>query len=295
MTTKKTHEVTQALLRFWQSKHDGRDGFWVFDIERQILRFASGQQALSFAAENYLYIPKIEGKRQEDAEKWLADIEAAMISLIRRIETQDFLKGVHGRDLLKTLEALVSLAYRSGYQIKTLIAEMLKDEFLKEHFGVSTEDDAHIAVVENMVNVISLQAEKYFAGTNQVLFDLSLPLLVCESPFFDMDMRGQGTAIGPITPNAAFLLDGNNQQDVPNLSFHQATGDSSGLSTSINSFTIKRARKWIVATTKNQLESIIGELNPEKIAERIEKDRLVFLSPEQHGKTNWLELKKLKK
>lgn len=295
MTTKKTHEVTQALLRFWQTEHEGRSGFWVFDIARQNLRFSTGQQALSFAAENYLYIPKIGGNRQEDAEKWLAHIEAAMISLIRKMEERRFSEGIHGKDLLMTLEALVSLAYRSGYQIKNLITEMLNDESLKRHFSVSTQDEAHVAVVENMVNVIALQAQKYFEGSNQVLFDLDTPLLICESPFFDMDVRGHGTAIGPITPNAAFMLDGGARKKNPNLSFHQAEGNSSGLCASINQFTVKRARKWIVATSKDQLESITSQLTTEKVAERIEKDRIVFLSPSEHGKQNWLELKKLKK
>ena len=287
--TKKPHEVTQAFLRFWHTRHEDKLGVWVFDLTRQKIRFST---SFSFAEENYLYIPLNKGQRDEGVEAWFSSIEGAMIKLIRRLETESFADPIHGNELQFVLLGLVSLAYRSGYQVKKLRDAILSNSEWKKHFEVTSRDEAHLASVEIMLNMIIQQGELFYGGENSVLYNISCPLLICESPFFDMTSRGPLHAVGPITPSAAFMLDASRAQGGPSLSFAKAEGDNSKFCATLNDFTVMRARKWIVATSKEQLEKILPQLTPEKIAERKAKDKVVFIPPPEGQSAEWWTLKR---
>jgi len=284
--TRKPHEVTFAYLKSWSTNREKKRGLWYFDIEQQKIRFATENGRFSFATKRDLYIPKINGQRNQAAEDWLAEAEGDLVCLIKRIVDGDFNRKISLKELWKVVFALVSLGYRSAPEIRKITEKILGNPQWCEYFGVTDQASAHKAVVENMVNRISERARFYMGGNIQILFQLDHPLLVCERPLSDM----RELALMPLTPNAALKMEPRTASIVPELTWYKPSVGAREFCSTLNSFTLESARKWVVAQNPDLLESIRDELTLEKVRARSEMERVIFTTPnENEGASMWWE------
>jgi len=292
MAVKKSHEVTFSYLKAWSAPNSkGRKGIWYFDIERQEIRFSSDADRYSFASENRLYVPKHKGERIEAVEKWLSEAERAFVNFATRFQHKRFSDPLTADDFRRIIFAAVSLAYRSGPEVRHIEDLLLSDSELRARYGVTDADSAHIAAVENMVNIITKQAQFYLSGKCQVIYDFNQQLLVCERPMLDMNSRNIPFAVMPLTPSALLSLESNHELQ-PGLVFVDGSGMDSQLCSMANNFTIERARKWVVAATRRQLGEVRGLLSSERVEVRSTTDRVVFTPADLLSKGQWWELKR---
>lgn len=271
---RKNHEVGKSLLKSWRDTQQPGEGIWLFDLETQKIELRS--KDATFAIHSYLYVPSIDGERDDSVEDWLAETENQLANFIQRIDTRDFQKPIAAKDLITVVHGLLALSYRSGYEIKHLQKILKSDQNLRDQMGITSEDDIHRAVVDNMVNRIKLQAQQYIGGAVQIIFDCKTPILICDRPGFDVDARGFPFAVIPIRADAVVMIEKPGGKLPAGLSWTPDNGQTTVVEM-LNLFTIKRARSWVVATTKEQLESIKDDLTPDKILVNVEKDTVKFL------------------
>lgn len=284
------HEVGRSFLGPWKDPGLPNNGIWLLDLETQ--KIESRSKDATFAVHSYLYVPSVNGQRDDRAEDWLAGAEHALAQFIQRIAKKDFATPISAANYAKVLLGLFSLSYRSGFEIKELERQLREDESLRNQMGVATEEDIHRTVVENMINVITLQVEQFIGGGAQVLFNCKAPILICDRPGFDMDVRSIPFAVVPLGPNAMIMIEKPGEGRLPlGISWIEHDGNTR-LIEMLNDFTIKRARSWVVASTKEQLERIRSEFTADKIKERAEKDTIKFTSLDGPTKNRLWTLRK---
>jgi hypothetical protein len=93
----------------------------------------------------------------------------------------------------------------------------------------------------------------------------------------------------PLTPNALLYLESTNELQ-PGLMFVDGSGRDSQLCSMANNFTIERARKWVAAATREQLEGAQGLLTKERVKARSMTDRVIFTPADLLLDGQWWEL-----
>lgn len=170
---------------------------------------------------------------------------------------------------------LISLSYRSSYELKKIEEILERDQEVRERLGIdlSNATARQRFAVENMINIVTQQTTAFVGGTVDIFFDSKKPLLVCERPGFDMAPRNYTVNAIPVGPTSFIFM---NAQAQPPAMIHgpvfRESGDETKMIDSMNSFTVKRARKWVVASTKEELEAVKPLLTPELIDGRRKKD-----------------------
>src|SRR5205807_1814429 len=144
----------------------------------------------SFAAENQLYMALIDGARDQSVEKWFSGMEAAFISLLTRVEQRAFAPAPPPSEVGLSVLCAVSLGYRSGFDLREIERLLLEDEGFRRQFG--EVEDPHRTALENMVNVITSESDRYRKAT--FIYDLAAPLLVCDRPLIVLP-PGEGAVL----------------------------------------------------------------------------------------------------
>lgn len=271
---RKNHEVTKSLLKRWESTENK---LWVLDIENQTIEPRSLNA--TFAIENYLYVPDMGANRNDATEEWFAGAENELMAFLQRLESKDYIKPIIQEKLFKTLLALIGLSLRSSYEINKIIEALESDEELRNQLGadLTTHEQRHLFAVENMINSITQQVEKFCSSSVHIVFGTNKKLLVCDRPGADMAFLEDGTYFAPVGTNEYVYMDLQSQGMAltKGVVFKQSSGDDN-LIDMINEHTISRARSWIVAHTKQELEEVAGQLAKSRVLEREAKDKLSY-------------------
>lgn len=267
---RKNHEVGRSFLGAWKNANKK---LWVFDIKKQNIEERSADAG--FAIQDFLYVPHVGDERDDSTEEWFSDAENYLALLLQRLDRKDFMKPIDQMELFKVLMGLIGLSYRSSYELKKVIKTLEENSEIQAQIGdmYADEKGRHIFAVENMINQITNRAKLYSFGSLSVICGIKgKSFLVCDRPGMDL---GDLNFI-PVTPwaYAAMEVLGKNKNP-PGLNFMES-GSDIAIVDSINSFTISRARNWIVAHTKEELEKIRDQLTPDKVKEREDKDSFTY-------------------
>lgn len=264
---KNNHEVPKTMIKRWAVKNK----IWLLDLNSQTIEERSVEA--TFAIEEYLYVPLINEVRNDDVENWLQGGEEKLARFLKRIAKKDIHSPMKRADFNLFTLGLLSLAHRSGYTVSMVIKELEVNEELRKTMGL-VESNYHKAAVENLINLINITVQKFSTAKFKVMTNFQKPLLISDRPCIDGTMNDYNFISCPMTPAAAIY--GELSIDGPMLNWVEANLANNQLVDNINEFTIAQARSWIVATTRNQLESIRHLVTPEEIKKRISKDKLVF-------------------
>lgn len=284
--TKKAHEVTFAYLKRWTTADErGSPGVWVFDIPRQKLRFSQEAGRHTFAVETNLYMALIKGARDQSVEKWFSEMEGAFVSVLNRVRNLES-SPPSSMEFSLAVMCAVALGYRSGFEVKEVERLFREEPRFKALLGEN--DDAHLAAVENMVNVISQQADRYRKAT--FLHGLAAPLVICDRPLLVLP-SGDG-ALLPLGPTEVLKLD-----EAPGArefvtDFARAGSESAGLAKTINEITVGRARKWVASQSKELLVSLQPLLTLDAVEARRRNDSVEYTPPEKLGRRDWWEIRR---
>ena len=276
MAKRKNHEVSKFYLKRWA--HNGK--IWMFDIQKQAIEERSTEA--TFAIHNHLYVPIINGVRDDSIEDWFGEAEDKLAAYLQRLDKRDLSRGLPADSYLRIVFALVGLGYRSGYELKLIEKLLQEDETLRSQMGIDDESNLEVVALENLINIVTMQAKSCLNLGMGVMCGLKFPLLTCERPGFDMAQRGFQSFVIPLGPYELALIDRDNPVGV--ITTTQSEGSKSFVDLA-NRFTISRARSWVVANDPEILEAIAGELTKEKVAERAATDSVKFtpLSDEERA------------
>jgi hypothetical protein len=287
---KKNHEVTKALLKRWRSTEDK---LWVLDIESQKIEPRSLEA--TFAIDHYLYVPKIGDKRDDATEEWFSGAENELAAFLQRLETKDYTKPIEQKKIFLTLLALVGLSHRSRYELERVVSELESNQSLRTQLGtdLSTPELRHRFSVENMIYTIDQQVRRFCQGSVTITFGTKRKLLICDRPGAEMGFVQGGVNFVPLGANEYVYMDASDAGLVLTRGavFRQSDHGTEQIIDSINEQTIKRARKWMVAQSREELEKIATELTKEKVAARESKDRLSFTPLTEEQRQNAWRLK----
>lgn len=272
---KETHEVAKGYLKRWKNT-DGK--LWVFDIESQSIQERSLEA--TFAVEDFLYVPLVDGIRDDSTEDWFCKAENELARFIKKLSKRDFHTPLHHEKLFLTVLGIVGLCHRSSYELRMIERAVESDQDLRTKLGINLDSSEarHIFAVENMINLITKQTELFCTGAISIAYDYKSDLLVCDRPGFDMTVRGHGVNVIPLGPKEMMYIELGSERPpsfVHGVSYFQVQNEQSIVDT-VNHFTIERARKWVVARTRQQLEEIAPQLSKELVAKRQLTDRMVF-------------------
>ena len=283
---KKNHEVTKGYLKRWESE-SGQ--LWMFDIEKQITEVRSLEA--KFAIRNYLYVPEISGKRDDATENWFSGAENELVNFIDRLNTKNYTLPIKGDHLYLTILGLIGLSLRSAYDLQSIEKLLIDEPDLGEKLGIdiSTESARHRFVVENMIAQIDSLTKKFCGATITVVFNTNRKLLVCDRPGADLGFISGGMHFIPVGPNDYVFMDLNGL--LPAMAFGASfapSGTSEDIVTTINNHTISRARRWVVAQSREELDAISSELTLEKVEMRKLSDKKTFIPlSEEERRKGW--------
>lgn len=270
MVKRRNHEVGKSFLCAWKNLN-GK--LWVFDLKEQSIQERSAEAG--FAIEDFLYVPIVGDERDDRTEEWFSEAENYLALLLQRIEKKDFVKPITTLELFKVLMGLIGFTYRSSYDLRKVMAILEHDSDISAKLGIplNNEHDRHIFAVENMINLITNQAKSYSLGALSIIHGIKgKSFLICDRPGMDLSSSGAGLNFIPVGPwaYAAMEVLGENRNPL-GLNFIES-GPEVSIVDSINSFTVDRARNWIVARTREELEAIKDQLTVERIQARKTKE-----------------------
>lgn len=266
---KNNHQVTRALLEYWQTTRKNSSVIWSFDVTKQEKKFFQGSKA-SFAIVEYLYVPLQEdGSRNDDLENEFAGDEGSLGHLLKAANGRSTRKPSY-RTLKKGIRSCVSLGFRSSYYAYRAMS------LLAQH-GVDS-GNLHRMAIETMRKTLQAKYEQFANWRFVIITGLKEDLLINEQLFRDwtvhrnphnfitMALGPRAMLVGTPSPDNRFAVAWGNANQAPvNVANH-------------NQFTIDTARHFIVAASEVQLDAVIPLLTSELVTERMSSDRVVTAS-----------------
>jgi hypothetical protein len=227
-----------------------------------------------FAISNYPYVPEIDGSRDDRVEDWFSDAEQAVAEFLVRLDARDF-GGIDRRTWTALVFGLVGLAHRGAHDMQLLRTAVDADPELRRglHVGDGESHSVHHAVVENLINRITRDAQRLLYGSLTVVVDCEADVMVCDRPAIVRRLGNALTLLTPLGPNSLAVMDstpGNAPMEIYSQVEHGM--DATPLVSKLNGFTISRARRWVVGRTTAQLEGVRDDVlasaagPPEKLA-----------------------------
>jgi len=253
---KNNHEVARAFLDRWATDHGlGTPQLAMLDARSGEVQARSIKAG--FAIGKYLYVPKIDGEHDDRVEDWFGTAEQALVEFLRRNDARDFSAMTH-QQWVHIVYGLVGLAHRGAHDVEKLRDAVKADKSLQKKLNTSGNDHAiHHAVVENVVNRINRDVYRLLGGTLTILTDCTKEVLVCDRPAICQVRGEERTLLLPLGPSTLGMMERPFQgQPVRVLSEAEHGVNSGPLVDMLNSFTIKRARRWVVGRDQAMLKSI---------------------------------------
>lgn len=284
------HEVTAGLLRGWCSKDaHGKEGLWHWDLSSKNSKptFEEGKKA-KFAGVDFLYVG--ENKEQPlrvDIEDGLATHENHLVRFTQKLWDRSIANDEQGVAMAqRALSGILGFDNRGAWNITELSRQF------------NLHDEQRLKFIEEQFTAVM----NSFSHWDFVFFkDTSAPLLICDAPLFDLRLgaktlpkMSRNIVIMPLGPRAAVLGTKSNREGSPKepknshwtesinckaldiqISISEAALTPQ-MTNCLNNFTLHRARRWIAATTENQLSTHAAFLQPDKLQQRIKKDSMIM-------------------
>ena len=164
------------------------------------------------------------------------------------------------------------MAYRNSHHIENSIKLIQNDPKLAQDLGVplDTYDEIHRLAVENMMNRIVLADRSFLLPSIKLLHGFNQNLMISDVPAIDLNSSMKALFL-PVGPQNLLCLDDGDRGGYT----IQKSNDSTIVST-LNELAVQNARKWIVASSKEELEAVFDQVTIEKVEARISKEKVFF-------------------
>ncbi len=141
-----------------------------------------------------------------------------------------------------------------------------------------------------MIALIDKEVKRFCLANVTIVFGTTNGLLVCDRPGADQAvMEGINMHFIPVGPHDYVCMDLSRPPPaITSGTTFAPAGPDQGFVKTINDHTISRARRWVVAKSKKELEAIASELTPDKVEKRILSDKTGFIAlSEEERKRGW--------
>lgn len=287
---KKNHEVPRALISKWSAPGDKFCRVWVFDIGRQKLYHSegTGSSPYKFAIVPNRYVATKRGRRRDDIELWLSHGENAVARFLHQLD-RDELVSLDFKEAIALLYGLIGLGFRSAHVIQAWCAA-IRDPVTQNALGrrPNTEDDVRGLALENLVNLVSLRVKAVIPPRFEIFRGLSSDVVLADQVAL-VEPGKVGELYIPLSPRTVICV----RQTAGRSEFEVVEADrerSVELVETLNDLLVKSARRWVIATTKQQLEQLSDELSQAAVQRRVSESEPVGVSPLPEGVT-WSVLK----
>ena len=254
---KNNHVCPRCLLREWITSENGRKGVHVYEIPKKKHSFSTaiGSRAFSFAIKEFIYVPEINGQRNNSLEDWLSGFEGQLASFIKKIkngkEGEQLIKGTDLNDVMKKwnklLHAIFSLNHRNAHDLRLIKKYLDNNPHHKENIGVEDTSNTELLVLQNLVHSTMDEAIEYSMVDFMIKYNPSGNLLLPDRPLFFEDKTGH--LIFSLSPYHLVALT-KSSGVVPTYT-KQNLPDS--MVDSYNKIIAGRARDWMVSTKESLL------------------------------------------
>lgn len=244
------HVIPRCLLKRWVTMEEDRYGVNVYEIPKKKYSYSSPskQRGYSFAIEEYLYVPIVDNERINSLEDWLGALEATLDGFINKMvegNSQPLYDSID--EYTKLIMALLSFCNRSVYDINLLKKHYAQDPNLIPLLSSNPETEIDILVLQNLVTSVLQFTPEYGHSLITLWVNEEGKFLLCDRPFLHEPIPG--ISFLPITPYMCLSLDKNQK-----LKSYKYERISDKLLNKINDTVVERARNWIIALDKKNLE-----------------------------------------
>ncbi len=290
-TKMRNHEVQRAYLEQWLSPNEPRT-LWYINLrplEKHQAVHVQGEAPASkpdggyrckanFAIENYLYVPERPDGRDDSLEDEFADLESEMVRFCRSARDGT----VHSRNSMaikNALEGCLSHCFRDAYGWRRTIQEYFGLEANITSQAKDFPPAAHEWLVRNARRSLSLYKKRVSELTWTIHWNIPISLLTSDRPGWDLATRNGSDLSNifmPLGPNVMLIgQEPSEGYKAGQLRFIKGCEDHAKTWHTWNGFTVERARGWIVAASKQQLDALLSEFTVEKYAHRVSTEKLV--------------------
>jgi Protein of unknown function (DUF4238) len=284
---KKNHEVPRSLISNWGTPGDKLRRVWVFDIVRQKVYHSAGtgSSPYKFAIVPNRYVATKLGRRRDDVELWLSRGENAVARFLRRLDN-DELVSLDFEEAAALLYGLIGLGFRSAHVIHAWCAA-LRGRATQDALGLrpDTEDDITRLALENLVNLVSLRVQAVTPPYFEIVRALWSDVVLVDQVAL-VAPGNAGELYVPLSPRTVVCI----RRTVGRSYFEVIDADrkhSPDLVKTLNDLLIKSARRWLVATTRHQLEERAAELSKTAVQRRVNENKFVGITPLPEGASWW--------
>lgn len=291
----RNHEVQRAYLEQWLSPIEPR-ALWYVDLsplqQQQAVSVQSETPAsrpngsyrckANFAIEDYLYVPERPDGRDDSLEDEFSELESDMVKFCRAARDGT----VHSRApmvIKRALMGCLSHCFRDAYGWRRILQESIG---LAANINTDAKDfppSAHDWLVRNARRSLLLYEKRASALTWTIYWNIPVSLLTSDRPGWDLATRPGSEltqVLMPLGPHV--MLIGKEPSEGCNageLRFVQGREDHAKTWHKWNVFAVERARGWIVATSEQQLHTLLPEFTVAKYATRVSTEKLVLYNP----------------
>lgn len=287
---RKNHEVQRAYLEQWLSPVAPK-ALWYIDLsplnskkeailQSEIANLRPNGKYSSkakFAIENFLYVPEGPDGRDDSLEDEYAALESEMVNFCRAASNGES-HSDKSTQIESAIAGCLSHCFRDAYGWSRL----LQHQYGLTNTPLNAKDfpvHPHQWLVENARRALSIYKKKATAFTWTIHWNIPVSLLTSDRPGWDLATREDSEmtqVVMPLGPNV--MLIGQEPSDTykaGELLFVQGSEVQKETWDKWNTFAVERARRWIVATSKEQLQALLSDLTVEKYGARVATEKFV--------------------
>ncbi len=271
------HVCPKCLIKQWVTYEHGRNGVHVYEIAKQKFSFSEtkGQRAFSFAIQDFIYVPEIDGQRINILEDWFSGFEGELAMFIKHVkEGKQLIEARTAEEAMskwdKLLQGIFSLKNRNVYDIKMITKHFEDNPHLKPKLGIAEISNVEQLVLQNLIFCVVAEAEEYKMCDLVIFYNPSGDLLLTDRPMFIEDATDY--LFFPVSP---YHLIGIVKSTVSTPTYeHRMLPDY--MVESYNQMVITRARDWVVSTKRELLEKYAPDMIPFDDKEVPESSRITL-------------------
>lgn len=273
---KKNHYIPKVILKNWVTQGPTYDGINAFDIETKKIIFsaAKGSSGFSFAIANDLYVPILDGERIVDAEKWLSGLEGAIGAILPNIISGKDIQYPNHMDAVKFLMGLLSLQYRSEYDLSKFRDAVAGDAEVQKFLGLHLDRTVDQVVVENIVNSVGETMRSITPTKMRIFQPSSGEFIITDRPVIPENYVGERIIV--VAPKVAIAL----SKGVPPFGYQYVPIDESMVET-INDLLATQARSWIAGGSQTIVQKYAAVVGSEKWTKMRDSEKVHMIPFEQ--------------
>ncbi|WP_454824481.1 hypothetical protein [Paraburkholderia xenovorans] len=289
---KRNHEVTRAYLQQWMTNETSPGLNWLdltglhkaggtpiasFELARQKRR--KMRASADFAVQGFLYVPLLNGKRNDSLEDELAKYESQMMRLCRAKTLQE-IEAIGTKPIELGIVGCLTHAARDAYNWLGLHDGLATRIVMRHGAPAAFKPTVHKQLIRN-ARLLFDQYRKLVPHWEWTVFcNVSTPLLVSERPCFDMRFRAGQTEnfiMMPLSPRS-ILIGHPAKDDRGSIEMIDLKNTKHSLGERMNAMTIERARQWIVGSSGLQLNDILERFTHDEFSKRVSTDSKIGIA-----------------